>query len=556
MNVMGGHGYSSEVVQGLECRGLQIVQGPECRGFQMVHGLEQPMQMVDVNVRNALSNCRASGSNLEVSLKDEVTGYSVLSKPQVLMVKTSPLASKLLLAGTCEADSRVSLNVSVELDGNGLPQDSIDNSTSSTVTTNCNVILPFEVRETHMVKGVTFFGSDMEARMTEAMEDTYAKMTPPLDRRVLTGDQSEQALNPQPDRLGIPQLVQGSPVEGFQISVALEDCAGVNREEVLHRESSVSGSKGVINNLFNYPVIPIHDLHPFDPGIVLAEMIDVNFSGWDANLNITRNGSGDPTSPVGEVAIVTRASEVESLVRSEQSALEHASVAHDVWSWITTNDIFSSIFQLGEISGDKGHRIPTENNLEMHIVGKDKIDLWNDRAQALLIEPMVKGNFTDDDLDMCLIVRQTAMVMELGLLATIGSCAADLKFRGLSKEDLRVSMRGYPLADNVMALKEDGQQPCMKPEFKKNGGVRVKQSKSYKEHAALCNKHIIKLQIDGDAIIVEKSCLSAEELQQLHINPIQLVASSNPNQEGRCMFEGELNVWIMISWKCKSWEDM
>ena len=90
------------------------------------------------------------------------------------------------------------------------------------------------------------------------------------------------------------------------------------------------------------------------------------------------------------------------------------------------------------------------------------------------------------------------------------------------------------LAARLMDLKREGQRSFTTREFKPNGGRNFRQSKSYNDNPALCNKHIFKLLIAGKAVVVPWSILTTEEQAQIHVNTLQLAPSSNPNREGRC----------------------
>ena len=126
------------------------------------------------------------------------------------------------------------------------------------------------------------------------------------------------------------------------------------------------------------------------------------------------------------------------------------------------------------------------------------------------------------------------MVRSNGLASTLQDRIDSIRYRGLSRDQLIVSMGQYPLATNMLDLLDHGQRAPMKPEFIPNGGIRVRQSKSYREHSSLCNKHLFKLQSEGDAIIIEKSSLSDHDIASTNFNTVILATSSNPNREGRC----------------------
>jgi hypothetical protein len=271
---------------------------------------------------------------------------------------------------------------------------------------------------------------------------------------------------------------------------------------------------------------------PYDPGGTLAGT-DAACPPIEGGEGTARHDGGIFTSSAGVGAPGSGRSEANPPGEAEYHSLEDISVAQSVSDWITNNSVPDSIHQMGTLV--YGDRLTSEGGCwKEHGMELTEVTDFCRRAKAIMTEPVASGVFSDSDLDMSLVERDTAAVRSLGLAQVIDDCAAKLKFRGWSEEELEANMGDYHLANNVMHLKRHGQQSYMKDGFISNGGVGYKQSKSYKEFTALCNKHIFKLQREGDAIIVEKSSLSKEELKATHFNTLQLAPSSNPNREGRC----------------------
>ncbi len=159
---------------------------------------------------------------------------------------------------------------------------------------------------------------------------------------------------------------------------------------------------------------------------------------------------------------------------------------------------------------------------------------WGARGAAILNAPMVSAVCRDEDLDMSLVEDGSALLAAHGLSGAFEVGLSKLRFLGLGEGPLRESMDGFPLADNLMDLKTVGQRSFVTPKFVPNGGVNFAQSKSYKEHSAICHKHLFDLAAKGFAIIVPWASVPVEDQRRTHVNPVQMAASSNPNGEGRC----------------------
>ena len=159
---------------------------------------------------------------------------------------------------------------------------------------------------------------------------------------------------------------------------------------------------------------------------------------------------------------------------------------------------------------------------------------WGARGAKILNAPVVSAVCSDSDLDMSLVEEGRALLASYGLCGALEVGLSKLRFLGMGEGPLRESMDGFPLADNLMDLKTVGQRSFVTPKFVPNGGVNFAQSKSYKEHAAICHKHLFDLAARGMAIIVPWASVPVEDRRRTHVNPVQMAASSNPNGEGRC----------------------
>jgi len=125
----------------------------------------------------------------------------------------------------------------------------------------------------------------------------------------------------------------------------------------------------------------------------------------------------------------------------------------------------------------------------------EEVSSWNARGQAIMNESSFEGVFSDDNLDMSLIARDTARTRSIGLQGAIEECTTKLKFRGLTADDLRATMDGYSLEDNLMDLMENGQRSFMTSKFVPNAGKGYQQSRSQRENSALCTSNSYRLRV-------------------------------------------------------------
>jgi hypothetical protein len=243
--------------------------------------------------------------------------------------------------------------------------------------------------------------------------------------------------------------------------------------------------------------------------------------------NVNFGQTTKPSLMFGSVEI--RPSSPEHKVVTEEDRL----ISDFVMKWIVDNEVDQQIADMGMLA-DGGRRQPSEICWGDKKVSALEIEEWDAIARGIIEEPLVSGVYSDDDLDMSLVTRDSEAVRANGLSHTLARRIDGIKYRGLNREQLVDSLSGYPLSDNLLDLIDHGQRAFMKPTFKPNGGERFKQSKSYYEYSALCNRHLFKLQAEGDAIIVESSAITPEEKAECHYSSVVLAASSNPNREGRC----------------------
>jgi hypothetical protein len=204
-----------------------------------------------------------------------------------------------------------------------------------------------------------------------------------------------------------------------------------------------------------------------------------------------------------------------------------------VMKWITDNEVDQQIADMGVLA-DGGRRLPSEICWGEGQVNIKEVMMWDNEAKIIMEEPLVSGDFSDNDLDMSMVLRDSKAVKSFGLAETLNERIKSIRYRGLDRKDFVDSLESYPLAPNLLDLMDHGQRAFMKPNFKPNGGLRFKQSKSYKQYTALCNRHLFKLQAEGDAIIIEAEAITPLEMAQSHYSSVVLAASSNPNKEGRC----------------------
>jgi hypothetical protein len=125
------------------------------------------------------------------------------------------------------------------------------------------------------------------------------------------------------------------------------------------------------------------------------------------------------------------------------------------------------------------------------------------RGAKVLDAPLFSAICDDADLDMTLVASGKCLIAEHGLMGAVEVGLSKLRFAGLGEAELQESLDGYPRANHLMDLKSHGQRSCVSESFVPNGGVGSRQSASYKEHSAVCHKHLFDLAARrGWAIIV------------------------------------------------------
>jgi hypothetical protein len=207
----------------------------------------------------------------------------------------------------------------------------------------------------------------------------------------------------------------------------------------------------------------------------------------------------------------------------------------DIIKWVRAEAVDVTIAYVGELLRGPSTLVAVE------AITSEEVAEWGRKAKAILEETISVGAFTDDDLDLTLIEHDRVGVLEEGLIPYIVRRREVHHFKGLSEPELAESATGFRSKDDsmnlavlLMDLKKEGQRSFTTPEFRPNGGKNFRQSKSYNDNPALCNRHIFKLLIAGKAVVVPWNSLTAVEKEGIHVNTLQLAPSSNPNREGRC----------------------
>jgi hypothetical protein len=135
--------------------------------------------------------------------------------------------------------------------------------------------------------------------------------------------------------------------------------------------------------------------------------------------------------------------------------------------WLTEEEATHQIADMGVLA-DGGRRSATEIQWEEEF-SAEELESFELRAKKVLEEPLTSGVFSDDDLDMSLVYRDTSAIKFHGLTKTVQERIDGLKYRGLSRDQLIQSLDQFPLASNLLDLMDHGQRAFMKPEFLPNG---------------------------------------------------------------------------------------
>jgi hypothetical protein len=239
---------------------------------------------------------------------------------------------------------------------------------------------------------------------------------------------------------------------------------------------------------------------------------------------ISRLAHGDVITPLRQPEAVPSLVSASSIDRESAAKSFEQSIA----DWVQNTAVEATIADIGQLLFHRSHAISIRP-IDIH-----QNTAWRERAKAILNETVSVGEFSDDDLDMQLLLNDQSGVAAMGLLPYIALRRDAHRFKGLGEAELAASAVGFKHSDLLMDLKRHGQRAFVKPSFRPNGGRNFRQSKSYNENSALCNKHMFKLLTAGKAVIVCWDSLSPAEQSVIHVNTLQLAASSNPNREGRC----------------------
>ena len=136
---------------------------------------------------------------------------------------------------------------------------------------------------------------------------------------------------------------------------------------------------------------------PYDPGgtLVGTEAACPPIEGGEGTA---RHDGGIFTSSAGEGATVSGRSEANPPEEAEYHSLEDISVAQSVSDWITNNGVPDSIRQVGalvnrDLSTYGGGRWKEHKRKLIEITEVCR------RAQAIMVEPIASGFFSDNDLD-------------------------------------------------------------------------------------------------------------------------------------------------------------
>ena len=209
---------------------------------------------------------------------------------------------------------------------------------------------------------------------------------------------------------------------------------------------------------------------------------------------------------------------------------------NDIMRWILEDDVDNSISQLGRLFGNT-----KEDSRAFEITTSSEIEEFNKKANMLMNELVAVGTFDDKDLDLHLVQEDIALFNEIGLENMVHRKTSVLRKSNVEK--IKELGKEYEHIDTLIDLLENGVKSLMKPGFIPNGSSNsYRQSKSYVQNRALCNKHIFKLRSQGRAIILPCENISGELMELIHRNTLILAPSSNPNQEGRCCLNGSYEV--------------
>ena len=173
--------------------------------------------------------------------------------------------------------------------------------------------------------------------------------------------------------------------------------------------------------------------------------------------------------------------------------------------WVRRERIDEKIAAMGKILFHQPELISSA------AISESDISTWMGKAHAILAEQISVGVFSDNDLDMDLVYQDQVGVALKGLVPYLLERRKVHQFKGLNEQELESRAEGFEQAALLLDLKKEGQRSFVTPEFVPNGGRNFQQSKSYRENAPLCNRHIFKLLVAGKAVIVSWDTLTDGE---------------------------------------------
>ena len=186
--------------------------------------------------------------------------------------------------------------------------------------------------------------------------------------------------------------------------------------------------------------------------------------------------------------------------------------------------------KVGHIIFDPGG---SGNSMSLASFTEEEVSGFRARGQLILDEPMISGNYSDNDLDMSLVEYDRLDFSRLGLRSMIEERTQSLRWIGGSRHEVAEATVGFKDQAVLLDLMENGVRSFVKPSFTPNGGRGYSQSKSYREHRECCNQHMFKLRVEGKAVILKWDSLSAAEQALFNLNKLQLAAKAG-KPEGRC----------------------
>lgn len=208
-----------------------------------------------------------------------------------------------------------------------------------------------------------------------------------------------------------------------------------------------------------------------------------------------------------------------------------------VMEWIIRNEASDSIGQLETLL----NRDENKQYKAMEAISEADIQKFNEKAIMLMNELVAVGEFSDSDLDMTLVEADINEFGKVGLRELVNNRTSSLKRSNI--QDIKNEGKDYSNIDVLIDLLENGVKPFMKDSFIPNGCNNFyRQSKSYNQWRALCNRHMFKLRSEGRAIILPSKLISDDLKEKIHRSTLILAPSSNPNREGRCCLNGAYQI--------------